>query len=156
MRSLALALGVCILSTTATADDGLLHQPARAVVNRQALPAVQYDPGLSVEEFNRRRAARDSRQSLLVEVSVPRDQLSLQHIVDRPVQFVSGEYAFNGRIAAIFLHGDDGKTSTVQLLARIDNRQQDGAWLLQDRTIGTLVLPRHEPADPIDQDLANP
>ena len=142
MRLLALLLGLCVFGSSVMADSWTTPADAKARVSSHAAPAILYDPGLSIEEYNHRLASRDPQQHLLVEIVMPRSEISLQKIIDRPVKFAWQGQVFEGRVSAMFLPGDIGDQQTVRLLAQIDNRQQSGKWLLQDGATGRLAIQR--------------
>lgn len=143
MKFFAVVLGLLALEpSVARAADWTTHTGARAEVSAASLPAVVYDPALSVEEFNRRLAQRDPQQCLLVEMRVPRKQLSLQRIVDSAVQFTCDGETYQGRVSAAFIPGGTSSSEFVLVHAQVENRLREGTWMLSDGAIGSLAIAR--------------
>ena len=133
----------CLLccSTVVHASDWVSVEKAMTQSTSSKQPAVTYDPSHSVAEFNRRQAAREPAAHLLVAVEIPRDQLNLRKITNRPVRFVASDATFQGKVTAAFLESSD--SDKVILHARIDNRLNAAEkWILKPGTTGTLsILP---------------
>ncbi len=149
MRFFVLVL--CLISSGpigAYAADWYSVEGAQASINASSLPGPVYDPTISVAEFNRRITQRDPRQSLLVEITIPRSELSLKKIVDRQVRFESQNEHFAGRISAVFLPratsdgSEPAQSAQIVVHAMIQNRQVDGKWKLADGATGTLSIHR--------------
>ncbi len=149
MRFCALVLGlIAVIPVSSFAADWQAFSGAQANVNASSLPGPLYDPSLSIEEFNRSVTQRDPQQSLLVEVEVPRAAIKLSKLIDRPVRFESQGVVYMGRVSAAFFSGDlpgDAQSTlsaSVLVHARIENRQEDGKWMLTDGATGILSVRR--------------
>jgi hypothetical protein len=127
---------------TASAGDWFAVEQATTQLSKSQQPAVIYDPGRSVEEFNQRRSSQDPSAFLLVAVEVPRDQLTLRKLANRPVRFETASSAFEGRVGAVFLRSSDSDKLVIHAL--VENQRNDaGHWLLQPGATGVLSILRH-------------
>jgi hypothetical protein len=143
MRFALFVVAFGCLSPQANASDWL-SIPAIAEHSTNAVSPVLYSARDTVAEFNARLAARDNMQTLLVQVSVPTDQISARSLVDRKVMFVWQGTEFSGRVASAFIlpaaSSQAVDSSVLRVLAHIENRKSEGHWLLPDNAHGQLSI----------------
>ncbi len=136
--------GLLLCTSSAIADDWTTVARATTQSNTtqsntaQHQPAAVYDPAQSIEQYNRLAKTRDPSAYMFIAAEVPREQVSLRKIVDRPARFSTDEHAFSGRVSAAFLRHSESQTVTLHIL--IENRREAGKWLLQPATSGILSL----------------
>jgi hypothetical protein len=149
MRFIALVL--CLVAfgpVSSFAADWQSLAKGEASINASSLPGPLYDPSLTIEEFNRFVAQRDPQQSLLVAVEVPRSELRLNKLVDRPVRFESQGTVYSGRVSAVFFSSESRglpqatHSESVLVHALIENRQDNGKWMLTHGATGILSVRR--------------
>ena len=141
MRASPWLVGCLLLCSTvsAIAEDGTLVARATATQSKlKHLPSVVYDPSQSVAQFNKLQQSRDPSGFLAVSIEVPRQQITLRKLTDRPVQFTAGDQTFPGRVTAAFLRKSDSDVVTIHAL--IENRKGDEGWMLTPDTSGVLSI----------------
>lgn len=132
-------VGLLLCTSSATAGDWT--NVGRATAQRCSArhqPAVTYDAAQSIEHYNQQTKTRDTSAFILVAAELPREQLSLHKIVDRPARFSTGEQVFAGRVSAAFLSHSDSQTVIVHVI--VENRREAGNWLLEPAESGVLSL----------------
>lgn len=146
MRFIPAIAALLCLSQSALANDWVEIKDVKVEVNSVALPAVIYDPSLTIDEINSQISSRDKQSHLYVEVELPRDKLTLKKIVDRAAVFVHDGKSYAAQVTAAFVSpsksGSQGGGRLVRLAVRVDNKKLEDQWALHHGDGGKLFVLR--------------